>query len=77
MKKKSEFGKINGIDLLNALYYFLGVFFLNGAALLSIGVLPTFEQYLQLFGSALSAGFLSIFKNIVKNSDGKYFKKEN
>ena len=77
MKKKSEFGKISGTDLLNALYYFLGVLLLNGSALISIGVLPTLEQLLQLIGAAFSAGLLSVFKNLVKNSDGKYFKKEN
>lgn len=76
-KKKSEFGKIGGVDLLNALYYFIGVLLLNGTTLLSIGFMPTSKEIMPLVGSALSAGFLSIFKNIVRNSDGEYFKKEN
>ena len=77
MKKKSEFGKISGTDLLNALYYFVGVLLLNGSTLLSIGVVPTLEQILQTIGAALSAALLSVFKNFVRNSNGKYFKKEN
>jgi len=75
-KKKSEFGKINSVDLLNALYYFLGVIFLNGATLLSVGILPTKIQLLTIFGSALSAGFLNIFKSLAKDENGKYFPKQ-
>lgn len=77
MKKKSEFGKISGTDLLNALYYLIGVFSLNVSALFATGITPSRQQYIQIIGAAASAGLLSVFKNIVRNSDGKYFKKEN
>lgn len=77
MKKKSEFGKISSTDLLNALYYLIGVFSLNVSALFATGITPSQQQYIQIIGAAASAGLLSVFKNIVRNSDGKYFKKEN
>jgi len=74
--KQSEFGKINGTDLLNALYYFLGVLLLNGTALLSVGIVPTLPQIMALLGASLSAGLLNIFKNFYKGENGQYAKKE-
>ena len=77
MKKKSEFGKISGIDLLNALYhaFVAGVFpFL---AYLNKGVLPESRQeWIVMIGVFLSAFFGSLFKRGVTNSDGVLFKKE-
>lgn len=77
MKKKSEFGKINGIDLLNALYYFAGSFLLSASALFGAGVIPTKQQLFTLLGASFSAGLLNIFKNFVKNENGTFGKKEN
>ncbi len=73
--KKSEFGKINASDLLNALYYFAGSFLLSASALFGAGVIPTKEQLFTLLGASFSAGLLNIFKNIVKNEDGSFGKK--
>ena len=76
MKKRSEFGKLNSIDLLNALYYFLGTMLLSASGLIAAGILPTKSQVIALAGAALSAGLTNIFKNFVTNKEGKVFKKE-
>ena len=77
MKKKSEFGKINGTDLLNALYYFAGSFLLSASALFGAGVIPTQQQIFTLLGASFSAGLLNIFKNFIKDENGNFGKKEN
>jgi hypothetical protein len=74
--KKSEFGKINVSDLLNALYYFAGSFLLSLLALTQVGVLPTKAQLITIVSTSLSAGLLNIFKNMAKNEDGSFGKKE-
>ena len=73
--KKSEFGKINVSDLLNALYYFAGSFLLGLLALTQAGILPTKTQLITIVSTSLSAGLLNIFKNMAKNEDGTYGKK--
>ena len=75
MKKKSEFGKINGTDLLNALYYFAGSFLLSASALFGAGVLPTQQQLFTLLGASFSAGLWHIFKNFIKDENGNFVKK--
>ena len=77
MKKKSEFGKINGTDLLNALYYFAGSFLLSASALFGAGVLPTQQQLFTLLGASFSAGLLNIFKNFIKDENGNFGIKNN
>lgn len=77
MKKKSEFGKIHSVDLLNAVYH--------GIVTVSIPLINIFfnqqsnslSDYKILIGCFLSAFIGSIFKTGVTNSDGKIFKKEN
>ena len=75
-RKKSEFGKINVSDLLNALYYFEGSFLLSLLALTQVGVMPTKAQLITIVSTSLSAGLLNIFKNLSKNEDGSFGKKE-
>lgn len=77
MKKKSEFGKIKLLDLLNSLYHgvvatiFLAINVFFGASS------PTTQDYKMLIGTFLTAFFMSIFKTTTTNSDGQVFKKEN
>jgi len=77
MKKKSEFGKISKVDLLNALYhaFIAGVFpFL---AYLNKGVLPESRQeWIVMIGVFLSAFFGDLFKSGITNSKGIIFKQE-
>lgn len=77
MKKQSEFGKIKGVDLLNALYYFIGTF---GALALTyleaFKCFPSLHELIGMAGTAAIPPFLSIFKKMLKNSDGELLKKE-
>ena len=72
-KKKSKFGKIDKVDLLDAIYDGCG------ACCVAIGVViatPNVSNLLAL-ASAFAGGFMyKIFKAGVSNSDGKVFKKE-
>jgi len=63
---KSEFGKITGVQLLNALYYFLGTLLISVVGLLNIGDIPTIKELLPLIGTALTPALLSIFKSYAK-----------
>ena len=77
MKKKSEFGKISGVDLLNALYHAIAASLFPFLAYLNRGALPeTREQYIILIGVFLTAFFGDIFKSGVTNSYGFLFKRE-
>ena len=77
MKKKSEFGKISGVDLLNALYHALVAVIFPFLAYLNKGVLPeTRQEWIIMIGVFLSAFFGSLFKRGVTNSDGELFTKE-
>jgi len=77
MNKKSEFGKISSIDLLNALYhaFVAGVFpFL---AYLNKGVLPESRQeWIVMVGVFLTAFCGDLFKSEITNSNGIIFKQE-
>jgi len=78
MKKQSEFGKIKGVDLLNALYYFIGTL---GAMVLTyleaFKAFPSMTELIGMAGTSAIPPFLSIFKRLFKNSDGELLKKEN
>ena len=76
MKKQSEFGKIKGVDLLNALYYFIGAVATAVIAYLEMGRLPSEKELIIIVGMALVAPVQSLFKRAIKNSDGELLKKE-
>jgi uncharacterized BrkB/YihY/UPF0761 family membrane protein len=77
MKKKSEFGKISGVDLLNALYHAIIAALFPFLAYLNKGVLPeTRQEWIVMIGVFLTAFFGSLFKQGVTNSNGQLFKKE-
>lgn len=76
-KQKSEFGKINGTDLLNALYHALIAAIIPFMAYLNKGSLPeTREQWLVMIGVFFSAFFGDVFKRTFTNSNGDVLKKE-
>ncbi|MFZ4455484.1 MAG: hypothetical protein ACOYOT_04615 [Bacteroidales bacterium] len=77
MNKKSEFGKISAIDLLNALYHATAASVFPFLAYLNKGELPTTRQeWIMLVGVFLTAFFGSVFKRGVTNSNGQLFKRE-
>lgn len=77
MKKKSEFGKISSIDLLNAFYHALVASVFPFLAFLNKGVVPqTRQEWIIMIGVFLTAFFGDLFKQGVTNSDGAIFKKE-
>jgi len=77
MKKKSEFGKISGVDLLNALYHATVAVVFPFLAYLNKGELPeTRQEWIIMIGVFLSAFFGSLFKRGLSNSNGELFKKE-
>lgn len=77
MKKKSEFGKISGVDLLNALYHAIIAALFPFLAYLNKGMLPeTRQEWIVMIGVFLTAFFGSLFKQGVTNSNGQLFKKE-
>jgi uncharacterized BrkB/YihY/UPF0761 family membrane protein len=77
MKKKSEFGKISGVDLLNALYHAVVAVIFPFLAYLNKGTLPeTRQEWIVMIGVFLTAFFGSLFKQGVTNSNGVLFKKE-
>ena len=77
MKKKSEFGKISGVDLLNALYHALVASVFPFLAYLNKGVLPeTRQEWIIMIGVFLTAFFGDLFKRGVTNSNGVLFKQE-
>jgi len=63
---KSEFGKITGVQLLNALYYFVGTLTISVVGYFNIAKIPTLEEFLPLLGTALTPALLSIFKSYTK-----------
>ena len=77
MKKKSEFGKIKLLDIVNSCYHgvvatiFLAINVFFGA------VPPTIQDYKMLCGTFFTAFCLSLFKTSATNSDGEIGKKEN
>lgn len=78
IKKKSEFGKISGVDLLNALYHAIIAALFPFLAYLNKGMLPeTRQEWIVMIGVFLTAFFGSLFKQGVTNSAGQLFKKEN
>ncbi|MFZ4549850.1 MAG: hypothetical protein ACOYN4_20545 [Bacteroidales bacterium] len=77
MKKKSEFGKISGVDVLNALYHALVAVIFPFLAYLNKGILPeTRQEWIIMIGVFLTAFFGSLFKRGMTNSSGELFKKE-
>ena len=75
--KKSEFGKISGVDLLNALYHALVASVFPFLAYLNKGVLPeTSQEWIIMTGVFLTAFFGDLFKRGVTNSSGVLFKQE-
>ena len=77
MKKKSEFGKISGVDVLNALYHALVAVIFPFMAYLNKGILPeTRQEWIIMIGVFLSAFFGSLFKRGATNSKGELFKGE-
>lgn len=76
MKKQSEFGKIKGVELLNALYYFIGGVITATLTYLQLGRIPTTEELIMITGFSLVAPVQSIFKKMLRNSEGELLKKE-
>jgi len=77
MKRKSEFGKLKWLDLVNSLYHaFVTVIFITINVLLG-NIQPTMQDYKMLIGTFLTAFFMSLFKTSATNSNGEVFKKEN
>ena len=77
MKKKSEFGKINGVDLLNALYHALVASLFPFLSNLNKGILPENQhEWTIMIGVFLTAFFGDLFKSGLTNSDGTIFKQE-
>lgn len=75
--KKSEFGKITSVDLLNALYHGIAASLIPLLALMNKGKLPqTREEWIILIGVFLTAFFGDLFKSGVTNSNGQLFRKE-
>ncbi|MEI7628946.1 MAG: hypothetical protein WCJ80_11940 [Bacteroidota bacterium] len=75
--KKSEFGKINVVDILNALYHALVAVIFPFLAYLNKGELPeTRQEWMVMIGVFLTAFFGSLFKQGVTNSNGYLFRKE-
>jgi hypothetical protein len=77
MKRKSEFGKISKVDLLNALYHSVGAVSIPLCGFLASGSLPSTSNLYILLSVFVSALCADIFKNGVTNSEGEKFKKEN
>ena len=76
-KQNSEFGKIKLVELLNAIYYFIGT--AGGAWLAYLAAFKTFpssEVVIGIIATAAIPAFQSIFKRMLKNSDGELLKKE-
>jgi 4-hydroxybenzoate polyprenyltransferase len=76
MKKRSEFGKIKGVDLLNALYHGLAAVSIPFVGYLSQGKMPDLKDGYLLLSVFLGAVFADIFKRTATNSNGEAFKKE-
>jgi len=77
MRKKSEFGKISGIDLLNALYHAFVASLFPFLANLNKGLLPeTRLEWIIIIGVFLTAFFGDLFKSGITNSNGTIFKQE-
>ena len=76
MKKKSEFSKINGVDLLNALYHALAAVTFPLVGYLALGRLPNESECFILASVFVGAIAADIFKRSVTNSDGNAYKKE-
>jgi high-affinity Fe2+/Pb2+ permease len=77
MKTNSEFGKISGVDLLNALYHALVASVFPFLAYLNKGIIPeTRQEWIIMIGVFLSAFFGTLLKQGVTNSNGELFKKE-
>lgn len=77
MKKRSEFGKISGVDLLNALYHALIASLVPFLAYLNKGELPeTRQEWIVMIGVFLTAFFGDVFKRTFTNSSGEVLKRE-
>ena len=76
MKKKSKFGTIKGVDLLNALYHAFGAVLIPIGALFTAGQLPDKDNWFIFLGVFVSAFFTDIFKRGVTNSEGQVFTRE-
>lgn len=75
-KKRSEFGKLSGVDLLNALYHGIGAVLVPFAGFLGTGRLPEESELFILLSVFVSAISADIFKRGVSNSNGEFMKKE-
>jgi hypothetical protein len=76
-KKTSEFGKITGVDLLNALYHGLAAVSVPFVGFLGMGKMPTHSELFILLSVFCGAVFADVFKRGATNSAGEVFKKEN
>lgn len=76
MKKRSEFGKIKGVDLLNAMYHGLAAVSVPFVGYLAQGKAPDSEALYLLLSVFLGAFFADIFKRTATNSAGAVLKKE-
>jgi len=75
--KRSEFGKISGVDLLNALYHAIIAALFPFLAYLNKGTLPeTRQEWIVMIGVFLTAFFGDVFKRTFTNSSGQVLKRE-
>lgn len=63
---KSEFEKIKVVSIWNALYHAIGAGIFPLIGFISVGQLPTKEQYLICLGACLGAFASDIFKQQIK-----------
>ena len=75
-KQTSEFGKITGTDLLNAVYYGCAGAAATVLTVIAKGTIVWHSDGLLVAGAFLGPFFGCIFKHGATNSDGKLFKKE-
>ena len=74
--KRSKFGKISGVDLLNALYHGVAAVSVPLVGIIGAGHFPTQSEWMFLLSVALGAIFGDIFKRTATNSDGQPLRKE-
>ena len=77
MAKKSEFGKINVIDVYNSIYYGIVAVVFPAINVFFGELVPMTKDYKMLAGIFLTTFFMSLLKKQSTNSQGKIFEKEN
>jgi len=76
MKKKADYLKVSGVDVVNALYHAIIACTIPFAGFLSAGRMPTKSEAYVIAGATLSAFIGAMFKRGFTNSQGDLFTKE-